>query len=241
MESVQPTKPLALAVGPAGSGKSSFFRRVGQLLFGSRYQVAGGTLRKDKEDDYWVTVTNRPFATFDNVDGYFPWLNDALAQTSTGTDIPKRKLHTTNTVVEYAAKCMLSLTARTPTFRREDIASRLLIFYLDRLTQKRAEHELLKEIQANRNALMSDYARILNSVVGATSFDEIEFDPSIRLADFARVGARIGTVVKAPALTKEILDKIRRSQYIYATEENPLYLAIDAWLGMRPLRTVRWA
>ena len=44
MESVQPTKPLALAVGPAGSGKSSFFRRVGQLLFGSRYQVAGGTL-----------------------------------------------------------------------------------------------------------------------------------------------------------------------------------------------------
>ena len=140
MESIQPTKPLALAVGPGGSGKSSFFRRVGQLLFGSRYQVAA--LRKDKEDDYWVTVTNRPFATFDNVDRYFPWLNDALAQTSTGTDIPKRKLHTTNTVVEYAAKCMLSLTARTPTFRREDIASRLLIFYLDRLVESRVRGQV---------------------------------------------------------------------------------------------------
>ena len=82
---------------------------------------------------------------------------------------------------------------------------------------------------------MSDYARMLNSVLRVTASDEIEFDPGIRLADFARVAARIGTALESSALTKDILDKIRRSQYIYATEENPLYLAIDIWLTMRPL------
>ena len=33
-ESVQPTKPLALALGPAGSGKSSMFRRIGRMFYG---------------------------------------------------------------------------------------------------------------------------------------------------------------------------------------------------------------
>ena len=236
-ESLQPTKPLALAVGPAGSGKSSLFRRIGQLLFGSRYQV--DALRKDKEDDYWVTVTNRPFATFDNVDGYFPWLNDALAQTSTGIQVPKRKLHTTNTMVAFSPRCMLSLTARTPSFRREDIASRLLVFHLDRLPEKRPEFELLQEIQANRDALMSDYARMINKVLPANG--AIEVDPNIRLADFARVAARIGEGLDAGELTTQILGKVRRSQFIYATEENPLFLLIDSWLPMAPKDTSQLA
>ena len=231
MVSIQPTKPLALAVGPAGSGKSSFFRRIGRLLFGSRYQVAA--LRKDKEDDYWVTVTNRPFATCDNVDGYIPWLNDALAQTSTGVQVSKRRLHTTNTVVEYTPNCMLSLTARTPTFRRDDIASRLLIFHLDRLPEKRPEHDLLKEVQVNRNALMSDYARMLNRVLAVTPSD-VAVDRSIRLADFVDVAARIGAALGASELMGDLLSLLRRSQNIYATEENPLYLLIDTWLTEPP-------
>ena len=229
-ESVQPTKPLALAVGPAGSGKSSLFRRIGQLLFGKAYQV--DALRRDKEDDFWTTVTTRPWVTFDNVDGYFPWLNDALAQSSTGVQVTKRRLHTTNDAANYIPRCTISLTARTPTFRREDVASRLLLFHMDRIGEKRPEFELIEEVVTHRDALMSDFANSVNAVLRAEP--TMVVDPNIRLADFARIAARVGWGLGAEDLTVATLGKLRQSQYTYATEENPVYLAVDAWLPLAP-------
>ena len=88
-ESIQPTKPLALAMGPTGAGKSNFFRRVGRLLFGPSFQV--NALKRDNEDVFWTATTNTPFAAFDNVDQYIPWLEDALAQSATGIGINKRQ------------------------------------------------------------------------------------------------------------------------------------------------------
>mgnify|MGYP006395934187 FL=1 len=231
-ESVQPTKPLTLAVGPAHSGKSSLFRRIGQLLFGPGFQV--DALRRDKEDDYWVAVTSRPFATFDNVDGYYPWLADALAQSATGVQVTKKKLYTTNVEVSYTPRCVISLTARTPTFRREDVASRLLIFHLDRLSTMRSEFELLEEVSHQRNELMSDYARLVNRVL-AVPPSESAFH-NMRLADFAGIAERIGRGLDAEQTTAEVLSKVRQSQFTFATEESPLFLALDLWLS-EPRRT----
>ncbi len=226
-EAVQPTKPIALAVGPAGAGKSLLFRRLGHLLFGPEYNV--DALRKDKEDDYWVAVTSRPFVTFDNVDNYIPWLNDALAMTATGVQVTKRKLHTTNQGVKYVPRCMVSLTARTPAFRREDVASRLLVFTLDRIKEHRSEYELLEEVRTRRDELMSDYARMLNQVLAAPPAGAVE--PGIRLADFARVASRIGAGLQLQDETLVLLHKLRQAQITYATEQNELVLAIDAWLS----------
>ena len=229
-ESIQPTKPIALAIGPQGAGKSNLFRRIGQLLFGSSYQV--DALRRDKEDDFWGTITSRPFATFDNVDGYFPWLNDALAQAATGVQVTKRRLYTTNATVAYTPRCIISLTARTPTFRREDVASRLLIFHLDRLPEKRGEYELLEEIRVRRNELMSNFAQMLNDVLAIETPADV--DQSIRLADFARIAARIGEGLGLGDMTSDILRALRKSQFAYATEDDSLVIAIDAWLSQSP-------
>ena len=229
-ESVQPTKPIALAIGPSGSGKSLLFRRMGKLLFGPKYQV--DAIRRDKEDEWWTTVTTNPFATFDNVDAYIPWLNDALAQCATGVQVTKRKLYTSNTSVAYTPRCMISLTARTPSFRREDVASRLLVFYMDRLPAKRAEYELLEEIRGKRNELMSDYAHMLNRVLACETPPVV--DQNIRLADFAGVAARIGAGLGVDDMTRGVLNALRRSQTSYATEDNSLVLAIDAWLSQVP-------
>ncbi len=231
-ESVQPTKPLALAMGPAGSGKSLLFRRIGRMLFGTTFDVDG--LRRDGEEDFFVAMTNRPFVAFDNVDRYVPWLDDALATTSTGMRVTRRELYTTNRAITYSPKAFVGLTARTPRFRREDVAERLIIFHLDKIVTKRPEHELLSEVMERRDDLLSDYANMLNRVIAVRDIPVV--DASIRLADFAKAASRAGSSLGLTKETAMILEKLKRAQYIYATEENELTVLIDAWLSEAPFK-----
>ena len=226
-ESIQPTKPLALAMGPAGSGKSSIFRRIGQLLFGRDFNVDG--LRRDKEDDFFVATTTRPFVVFDNVDRRIGWLDDALATSATGMRVTKRELYHTNKPISYTPKAFLALTARTPRFRRDDVAERLLIFHLERLPNKLPEFQLYREIQDMRDELLSDYANMLNGVVATPPSGT--GDTSIRLADFAAIATRIGDSLGIRAQTLALLEKLKKSQYIFATEDSDLYYLLDAWLS----------
>ena len=224
-ESIQPTKPLALAMGPAGSGKSSMFRRIGRMLYGPDFEIDG--IRKDGEDDFFVATTNAPFVAFDNVDRYISWLEDALATSATGMKVTKRVLYETNRAVSYVPRAFIALTARTPHFRREDVAERIIPFRLAKLEEKRAEYELLEEIASQRNALMSEYATALNRVVAANVVKGA--NTGLRLADFANVSTRIGASLGVEEQTKDILSKLQTSQQIYATEENDLYILLDLW------------
>lgn len=224
-ESVQPTKPLALAIGPAASGKSFMFRRVGRLFYGSAFNVTG--ISRDGEKDFFVQVTNTPFAAFDNVDSYIPWLEDALASSSTGMKIVKRVLYETNRAVSYEPKCFIALTARTPRFRRDDVAERILPFNLDRLDFKRPESELLTEILFKRDDLLSEYVNLLNLVVAQDN--PPEWDSGLRLADFAKFSLRVGAALQQPAAVQTILTNLKSSQAAFATEEDPVFLLLDQW------------
>ena len=231
-ESIQPTKPLALALGPAGSGKSSIFRRIGKLLFGPGFDVDG--LRRDTkgEEDFFVATTNRPFVAWDNVDRYIPWLDDALATSATGMRVTKRVMRTTNTMASYTPRAFIALTARTPRFRREDVAERLLIFHLDKLHEKRPEYELIQEVVQRRDSLLSDYARLLNRVVAAPEPSSV--DTTIRLADFAKVAVRIGAGLGVAESAQSAVENMKRAQWMYATEENDVAILLDAWISSKP-------
>ena len=224
-ESVQPTKPLVLFLGPAGSGKSSALRRAGRMLYGPGFEVDG--IRKDGESDFFVATTNNPFVAFDNVDRYIPWLEDALASSATGMRITKRVLYETNKAISYTPKAFIAMTARTPYFRRDDVSERMLPFRLEKLATKRPEFELLNEIEEQRDLLMSEYCRLLNQAVGHV--DVPMWDTELRLADFGSVAMRIGTGLGVPDEVKEILASLRTSQRMFATEENELALIIDIW------------
>ncbi len=225
-ESVQPTKPLLLAVGPAGSGKSNLMRRVGQLLFGPAFNV--DVLRKDGERDFFVATTHSAFCAFDNVDHYVPWLEDALAASATGMKYTTRAFFTTNDAATFTPHAFLGLTARTPKFRREDVAERLVLLRLEKLNQKRSEYELLQEVLVQRNALLSEYARLLNKVLAVGTPQSV--DPSIRLADFASVASRIGEGLGIADRVAEALSKMKQAQHQYAVEEHDLYRLLDVWL-----------
>ncbi|MBI2867274.1 MAG: hypothetical protein HYX97_02930 [Chloroflexi bacterium] len=220
---------MALAIGESESGKSYLMRRVGQLLYGESFNVIPVKAGEKGEEDYWTTVTTRSFAAFDNVDKPIRWLEDALATASTGTQISKRRLHTTNEEAVYEARAFLSLTARTPRFRREDVASRILILHLDRLLEKKAEGDLQREVMAQRDLLLSEYVHILNRVVAQPPVPSL--DPTFRMQDFAALASRIGTALGKADLTRAVLQKSKRSQHIYATEEDPLYDLLLEWVA----------
>jgi len=234
-ESVQPTKPLALAIGPTGAGKSNMFRRLGQLILGESFNV--DAVRRDKEEDFWVATTNRSLVALDNVDRYVPWLEDALAQSATGIKVTKRVLFKTNEAVSFTPRAFLALTARTPKFRREDVAERLLIFHMDTIQEKRSESELRNEVLAQRGEFLSDYANMANRVVATPAPANV--DTRIRLADFATIATRIGDGLGVGEPARAMLRKLRHAQFTFATEQNELFYALDTWLNNPPAHGVQ--
>ena len=150
-ESIMKTKPIFTVVGVKGSGKTTFIRRVGQILFGSKFDV---TAVSNDCKDLDTIITNNYYVAIDNLDNPPKSLNDALARIATGQIIKKRKLFTTNEELEFTVKCFVSLTSRTPQFTRDDVADRLICIYLERYETFQGENNLRREAISKRNEIM---------------------------------------------------------------------------------------
>jgi hypothetical protein len=101
--------------------------------------------------DFDAAVTGDAFVGIDNADANVPWLDDKLAVVATGGMLKRRKYYTTNQLIEYPITAFVAVTSRTPYFRREDVADRLLLFHVERLETFGAESALLGELTAHRN------------------------------------------------------------------------------------------
>ena len=225
-QSIQPTKPVAVALGERGSGKTSLFRRIGRLLYGPAFEVEGIT--REGEADFYVSITHSQFCAFDNVDQRIPWLEDAIARVATGMKITKKILYTTNDQATYRPACFLAFSARTPRFRRDDVASRILTFRLEPIDKAIPENVLLRQVDQDRNKMMSEYAVILNRVVATTDYEVTNTD--LRLADFANIATRIGVALGQGDAVRRVLSGLNASQQIFATEESDLYAVLDLWV-----------
>ncbi len=166
------------------------------------------------------------------MDRYVPWLDDALATSATGMRVTKRVMRTTNTMISYTPRAFIALTVRTPRFRREDVGERMLIFHLEKLHKKRPENEIQTEVARFRYLLLSDYARLLNEVVDTADPDYPE--ATIRLADFAKMAIRVGASLGLEEEARVAVEKLKKAQWLYATEEDDLYILLDNWLSRIP-------
>ena len=225
-----PTKPILLCTGPSHSGKTSAARAFGQLLLGPRFQVMA--LNAEKEDDFNTTITNVPFAAFDNLDYSIRWLKDALARAATGADIPKRVLRTTNEYITLKADCFLALTAHSPKFRQTDVVERMLILNFKRLGLMKAESFLQRELAGRRNAYMSELADVVNGVIATPASPS--HDSPLRLADFYNIGLRIGASLGERDRVVEVFERMKLTQHGFASEENVLIRTLAEWVGRSP-------
>ncbi len=223
-------KPLAMATGDSWSGKSTLFRIVGRLLIGSNFDLA--SMSEEKEDDFWTNVTNNAIAGYDNVDGRVRWLPDALCTAADGVTRPKRVLHTTNELAVYKPDCFLMLTARTPRFRRLDVANRSLIFQMaPRAAQGKrmvAESRLYSQLHRSRDRMLSELVDVCNAALRVP--EQSADDSPIRSADFYAQAMRIALGLGVAGQLQRTFEKLRIVQHGFTTEGHPIAEAVPIWL-----------
>ena len=221
-ESIMPTKPLLVTIGEKGSGKSSILRRMGKLLIGMKFNVTSTT------PDYKnliTLITNNYLIVLDNMDSPTTQINDALARIATGQVIMVRDYYTTNTQIEYEAKCYVALTSRKPQFTRDDVADRLICIYLGRLENKFiAEKDIDKEIMESRDEVMSYVISRLQIIIkNLKKNDNKTFKHVFRIADFADFALKSVDSETEQNELKNLFSALAQQQKEFATQDDIIY------------------
>ena len=157
------TKPIIAFQGEKGSGKSVTLRMLGHFLTSPEFELA--SLPDTDKKDFMVSAYNNPLYFLDNVDKPKSWLLDALAAIATGVSIKERALYTNFGQAEAKIECFMALNARDPSFKRDDVVDRLLLFYVDRLESNIHEDLLYGPIEEHWDTLWSEYLDDLNKII----------------------------------------------------------------------------
>ena len=228
-ESIMPSKPILAFVGEKGSGKSVTLQKIGMLLFGGGFNVIP---LPNKVEDFDTAVTNSSFVAIDNADSRSKWLEDRLAIVATGGTIEKRMLYTTNTVAKHPVHCFLSITSRTPHFKRDDVADRLLIMKVSRYNSFKAPEKVLSEVIDHRNDIMTEIAYQIQEILHALQSDNHDCDAdSFRMADFGEFALRIAHYCGMADQVRQILKKTTTEQSAFTLEGDPIYEYLEEWVN----------
>lgn len=228
--SIMPSKVILAAIGEKGSGKTSTLRRLGIILYGSKYNVAP---LPTKADDFDALITNSHLVILDNVDTGTPWLNDKLASVSTGQTIQKRELYSDMKLLKFDTKTFIGVTSRTPQFTRDDVADRLICINFKRIKDEKGddsfipENDLIQGVLDNRNQIISYIMLELQKILKALEeTKDRSYRTKFRIADFAKFGLRINDVMGRKEEFANILDKVCQTQKDFAVEEDSLVYAL---------------
>jgi len=225
---INKTRPELAWIGEKGSGKSSTNKKLGCTFFGSKFEL---TPLPDKVEDFDAIITNRAFVCIDNADTRKPWLEDRLATLATSGAIPKRKLYTTNEMVEYPLDCFVSLTARTPKFKRDDVADRLLMMKAKRFKKFLPENQLIADVLRNRDQIWVEILFQLQHCIHALKdYAKQDFSTAFRMADFADFGLKIAKWGKFDTQLAGIFDKLMQEQSFYALEGSAIFDVLVSWV-----------
>ncbi|KKK89435.1 hypothetical protein LCGC14_2733130 [marine sediment metagenome] len=190
------------------------------------------------------SLSNNYFLAIDNADEYIRYLNNYLASISTGTAIKKRKFYTTNEEITIYPRVFVAVTARTPHFRRDDVADRLLIFKVSRYEEFEAENELINNIYKYRSEMWGDILTELNDIIKKLGQNTGEGIKTIfRLADFyVYVRRQLADETEIRRFDK-IIKRVMQSQTDYVSEDEPLFEAMNIYMKDRveeSLTTGEW-
>ena len=230
-QELMPTKPLLLALGAPGSGKTTAARRILKVLESSESEVL--EIANDKPDSLRASIASHRLLVLDNLEKTnAKWLVDTLNRLSTGTNIELRQLYKTNETYVLRPNCFVIMTAVNMPFSEETLFTRILPLELQQIDSPLPEYYIQKRLIENLNDLWGDLLLKLNIVVKTLLENKTNVPPiSSRLADFTVFCKRIS---KSGILDENILMHGLRSlvdrQRIVLTESSPFVYVLDEWL-----------
>jgi hypothetical protein len=133
-------------------------------------------------------------------------------------------------MVEYPLDCFVSLTARTPKFKRDDVADRLLMMKSKRFKKFLPENQLIADVLRNRDQIWVELLFQLQHCIHALKeYAKHDFSTAFRMADFADFGLKIAKWGKFDKPLAAIFDKLMQEQSLYALEGSAIFDPLLAW------------
>lgn len=191
--------PILALFGEQGSGKSTGSRTFVQLVDPSPVP-----LRKPPRDaDGWVTAAAGSWVVgLDNLSVVPDWLSDSLCRASTGDGDVRRQLYTDGGLAVFAFRRVLLLNGIDVGAMRGDLAERLILVNLERIT----ETSRLTETQISQQWVQA-YPRLLGALLDlvarlARIVPSVRLGTTPRMADFALVLAGVDQLMHTDGLTR---------------------------------------
>ncbi|MCX6645109.1 MAG: hypothetical protein NTY09_01935 [bacterium] len=234
------TKPIYIFYGEKGSGKTTAARMIGQTLYGPDWDV---TDVADKVRDFDTLISSQHYVCFDNVDENIKWLDNKLAIAATGGKIARSKLYVTHQLMEYPIISMLATTCRTPFFRRDDVADRMVIIKtvrVERSGQGRFDPSALQNVRLKRKELWGEiifYLKEILMCLGGSDWNKLHV-PSARLQAFARLTVLIARAFGNEQIMNVAWQKMLTMQVAYSSDDNVLFELLPVWVALNQGREV---
>lgn len=191
--------PILALFGEQGSGKSTASRLFVQLVDPSPVP-----LRKPPRDaDGWVTAAAGSYVVgLDNLSTVPDWLSDSLCRAATGEGDVRRQLYTDGQLAVFSFRRVLLLNGIDVGAMRGDLAERLVLVNVERITEtgRLTETELAARWERAYPAL---FGALLDLVAGlAGKIPSVRLGTSPRMADFARVLAAVDDRLSTSGLAR---------------------------------------
>jgi len=247
--STMPVRPLIVAYGDSGSGKTMAMELVGKLFIGPKFNT-NPPPTMDEKKRIEVALVNRVFMVVDNLDSYVKWFQDLVSAIVTGSSLSDRVLYENMKEGYYAVDVILAITTFEPKHRRIDLASRSLFFLFQKFGNLEGEKgtpedplDLWAGILENRDDILSELVDLADEVLAVPRVRE---DVAFRMAGFNLLTLRVADGLDRRAeqgrglkpssgrswrdVVPGIFAKQEAYQQEFTSEADSLFLTLPLWL-----------
>lgn len=173
-------KPILLATGPRGCGKTRLLQGMKQFL-GMRTDGKPDDTVTDIDptdkgvDAFWPVVDRGRFEIFDNFDAKIKWAENAFQVAATNGSQKRRELYKTRGIACFYSNSYIAITSNNPVFTTEGggFPDRIITARIGDGRKESVGAELKTDIDRNRNKYLTWLVRILaRALADQTPADE---------------------------------------------------------------------
>lgn len=225
MPLVNIVRPILGFIGPEGSAKTTA-ARLFKRVFDECAPLE--TNFKNNADDIHLMFYNHSIPLIDNLSPVKKFVSDIFCKATTGEGYTKRELYTDMEQVVISYRRPIIFTAIETPSQEPDFLDRCLLIEFDSIPddQRYSESELIKSFDVDLPKILGG---CLNTISLALKiFPEIEIKKTVRLADFAHMGAAIAEALgyKPEAFISALSENINRKKRELVGEKEPVLSAV---------------